>query len=147
LAAHLEEMGFPMEVITTRWFMCAYTTTVPKEVTFPSPPFLPLFPAFSLRLNRVCHLTVTDVQTDMRLWDVFLYDGSEILLLIALAIFKIFEEVSCSLGSVVHLSSAVFHFLHHSDVGIRLYETSGSVGAARCGGPHAVPGPRHLQPL
>jgi hypothetical protein len=32
LAAHLEEMGFPMEVITTRWFMCAYTTTLPKEV-------------------------------------------------------------------------------------------------------------------
>ena len=29
----------------------------------------------------------------MRLWDVFLYDGSEILLLIALAIFKLFEEV------------------------------------------------------
>ena len=33
----------------------------------------------------------------MRLWDVFLYDGSEILLLIALAIFKLFEEVPLSL--------------------------------------------------
>jgi len=38
LAAHLEEMGFPMEVITTRWFMCAYTTTLPKEVHTSTPP-------------------------------------------------------------------------------------------------------------
>jgi len=37
--------------------------------------------------------TLVAWQTDMRLWDVFLYDGSEILLLIALAIFKLFEEV------------------------------------------------------
>lgn len=41
------------------------------------------------------------IQTDMRLWDVFLYDGSEVLLLIALAIFKLLEEVR------IHIPSAL----------------------------------------
>ncbi|KAL6068423.1 Growth hormone-regulated TBC protein 1 [Balamuthia mandrillaris] len=73
LAAHFQHIRFPLEIITTRWFMCAFTNDLPSE-------------------------------TVMRIWDVFLHQGSSFFLQVALGILKICENVICHMHDSIEIS-------------------------------------------
>ncbi|KAF1890337.1 hypothetical protein Lal_00013591 [Lupinus albus] len=72
IASHLEALGFDVSLVTTEWFLCLFSKSLPSEVR--------IMLQQIMRLNVqlfICTNTSSMNQTTLRVWDVIFYEGAK----------------------------------------------------------------------
>lgn len=80
----MEAMEFDVSLVTTEWFLCLFSKSLPSEVRIMMPQNIYI---------QVVNCSRIDIfslnQTTLRVWDVIFYEGAKVIFNVALAIFKV----------------------------------------------------------